>query len=370
MVDVESMLEQLDDDDPQARVIACNELAKSGDVEAIPKLIATYELDDERAVRQAAKEALAVFKAMEAQGVSFKKGGGGGGFLSRIRILLVISLVALLGVNAVMFVSGSSGDEDDDEDDAASTQSLGPCEMQLLGRISSQVELMESAAQTLLAELETKPDNFCTTLADTPLPETIEFSEQEQQNYADLYAVFGPDSPYAQSLESLNAIALECQAGPLSSVIRTELQLQQIDTAILQDKLREYDSIFIKLADMEEKVDMIHDFFTRLEQGETIESLTAADYCAPFFLPEPIQATQEQRADNTAYDVILDEGYNQHIGTIAQLNTQRLSACGGEALAPEDINSAITQLEDVRASLQTIQDSLAPLGTIECRVEQ
>jgi len=245
---------------------------------------------------------------------------------------------------------------------------LGPCEMQLLGRISSQVELMESAAQTLLTELESNPDNFCTTLADTPLPETIEFSEQEQQNYADLYAVFGPDGLYGQGIGIFNRIEEECTAGGLS-VTTAKFQLQSIDISTIQGKLREYDNqIFLELNFMEQMTKENQNFFLGLQQGESLENLE--DHCTPVPEPNPIQSSQEQRAVSFAYETLSTEGYNRSLGALIPLNEQRLDACKGSTLAPEDINSAITQLEDVRASLQTIKDSLAPLGTIECRVEQ
>lgn len=102
----DDLIEKLQDDDPNVRRMACEVLAATRDPRAISYLRNVYLQEDDKRVRQAAEDGLAMFKAIQL-GVERQRPA----LLSRLALSLVVLLVLSLLLNGLVIVMG--GDEDE-----------------------------------------------------------------------------------------------------------------------------------------------------------------------------------------------------------------------------------------------------------------
>src|SRR5260221_12113623 len=106
----DQLLNELYDEKPQTRSKAAAELGRLRDISAIADLAQVYEKDPDKNVRKAAADALRIFRTMEQQSFSDESdegfsGGGSSTLLTRLRVVLVITLILSVLVNVGVVAS-------------------------------------------------------------------------------------------------------------------------------------------------------------------------------------------------------------------------------------------------------------------------
>lgn len=103
----ESLVEQLQDPDPNERRRACLRMTTTADPAVIPFLRNAYLQDDDERVRQAAQDALAYFKALQQGGAPSSSSP----LMSKLLPIFTVTLVVLALLNVVVRVLPSGSDD-------------------------------------------------------------------------------------------------------------------------------------------------------------------------------------------------------------------------------------------------------------------
>jgi hypothetical protein len=167
--------------EPKVRRKACQRLAATRDPAVIPSLRRAYFEDQDDRVRDAAREALARFKAMEAGQPTRQVVPS-----ERILAILLGGLSVVFVITLVVNIAGMIGS--DDAESGEPNDIFNPTDrMVLVDQISERLD----AAQTLVGHLRTAIDTYNTSgqlVCDVAnqLPPALGFSEMDKKTYPDL----------------------------------------------------------------------------------------------------------------------------------------------------------------------------------------
>ncbi len=169
---------------PRRRRRACRKLAATGDPAVIPFLRNAYLQDDHETVRDAAREALALFKARQ-QGNSTRRFPPGRRFLQVLTSALAILLLASLALHAL-----SLWGEDDESDDgltgAIFNQPPTPRD-RVVVLVEERLRQAEGVASSLRAEIaRSDATGQVTCDLDYQVPEPVGLAPIDQITYPDL----------------------------------------------------------------------------------------------------------------------------------------------------------------------------------------
>jgi hypothetical protein len=148
----DALIERLrNDPDPKVRRRACRQLATSRDPAVIPLLRAAYINDDDERVREAAGEALAIFKAIH-EGKTVQRLPVSDHTLRLILSGLAVLLVVSLLLNVSMRVLGSG--KDDHKKPSASLQGTPTDRSTLVSQIQEKLSQEQALVTSLKGEIK------------------------------------------------------------------------------------------------------------------------------------------------------------------------------------------------------------------------
>ncbi|MBI5958967.1 MAG: HEAT repeat domain-containing protein [Chloroflexi bacterium] len=228
----DALTEQLrDDPNPNTRRKACALLAATRDPAVIPFLKNAYVQDEDEHVRDAAHDALAVFRAIH-EGKSVRHLPVGDRVLSTVLIGLIVLFVASLGIRLVGSLLG--GDDDGETVVDNSWRNATPTNRDdLVRRIRDQFDLV----QQLTAQLRGEILNYNNTgqvacpLSYT-LPGPAQLSQKDNYTYPDLEIVGANLDASLITLEKARIFLMSACADPatqMEKVIKASTELDSVD---------------------------------------------------------------------------------------------------------------------------------------------
>ncbi len=171
---------------PRQRRAACRKLAATGDPAVIPFLRNAYLQDDDEGVRDAAREALAVFKARQ-EGHSARRFPPGRRFLRVVTGVLAVLLLLSLALNGLALLS-KDGDEGDDQPSGSLFDQPPSPRDEVIAQIEARLREAETLTASLRAEIaESDATGQLACDFEYSVPEPVGLAAIDQVTYPDLH---------------------------------------------------------------------------------------------------------------------------------------------------------------------------------------
>ncbi|MEW6580472.1 MAG: HEAT repeat domain-containing protein [Chloroflexota bacterium] len=213
------------------RRAACRKLAATGDPAVIPFLRNAYLQDDDEGVRDAAREALAVFKARQ-EGRSARRFPPGRRFLRVVTGALAVLLLVSLALNGLALLGEDSDDANDQPSGSLFDQPPTPRD-DVIAHVEARLRDAESLAANLRAEI-TQYNATGQVVCDFEysVPEPVGLAAIDQVTYPDLrIATMNVDvalPTLQKALLLLNGACLS-PAAQTERVLAAAMELDKVD---------------------------------------------------------------------------------------------------------------------------------------------
>lgn len=216
------------------RRAACRKLAKTGDPAVIPFLRNAYLQDDDEGVRDAAREALAVFKARQ-EGRSTRRFPPGRRFLRLVTGALALLLLASLALNGLALLGEDDGESAGQPSGSIFDEPPSPRE-----EVIAQVETRLRDARQLAADLRgeiaiSDATGELTCDFDYSVPEPVGLAPIDQVTYPDLHiAAMNVDAALPTLQKALLLLDIACQnpATKTERILASAVELDKVDNQI------------------------------------------------------------------------------------------------------------------------------------------
>ncbi len=219
---------------PRQRRIACRKLAKTGDPAVIPFLRNAYLQDDDEGVRDAARQALAVFKARQ-EGRSTRRFPPGRRFLRVVAGVLAVLLLVSLALNGLTLLGEDNDEETDQPSGSIFDQPPSPRE-DVLAQVESRLRDARQLATDLRGEIAiSDATGELTCDFDYSVPEPVGLAAIDQVTYPDLHiAAMNVDAALPALQRALLLLNIACQ-NPVTKterILASAVELDKVDNQL------------------------------------------------------------------------------------------------------------------------------------------
>lgn len=194
----EELVERLHDSKARVRRQAVRQLAATRDPSVVPLLRTAYLSDEDDRVRQAARDGLALFKAMETNGERRPLPVSDAALSRALRLLAVLFVFSLLANGARMGINALGGEDDDSAPPTARTV--------LIDAFAERLDQATEDIAALRGEIEHHNETdevICTATFHRPQPYPL--TPEDRRAYADLAAIEDQLNPALTHLQQPQA---------------------------------------------------------------------------------------------------------------------------------------------------------------------
>lgn len=219
---------------PRQRRAACRQLARTGDPAVIPFLRNAYLQDDDESVREAAREALALFRARQ-EGRGTRRFPPGRRFLRLVTGVLALLLLASLALNGLALLGKDDGETSGQSSGSIFDEPPSPRE-----EVIAQVEARLYDARQLAADLRSE-----IAISDATgelacgfaysVPEPVGLAAIDEVTYPDLrIAAMNVDAALPTLQKALLLLNIACQnpATKTERILASAVELDRVDNQI------------------------------------------------------------------------------------------------------------------------------------------